>query len=174
MAADAMKIGPLQFEAATARHLREGQSARVLVEGHAIGTIGRLDESIAAAYRFRQPVYVAEVDFNALLEATESAVLYKPLARYPSIVRDASLLVERDVTLAELLSTIPARGSAYCRDAKLVDVYEGEGIPEGKRSVTLRMEYRAEERTLRDEEVDELHARIVGALEDKFGAQLRK
>jgi phenylalanyl-tRNA synthetase beta chain len=174
MAADAMKIGPLQFEAATVRHLREGQSARVLVEGRAIGTIGRLDESIAAAYRFRQPVYVAEVDFNALLEATESAVLYKPLARYPSIVRDVSLLVERDVTLAELLRTIPAQALAYCRDAKLVDVYEGEGIPEGKRSVTLRMEYRAEERTLRDEEVDELHARIVGALGEKFGAQLRK
>jgi phenylalanyl-tRNA synthetase beta chain len=173
-AADAMKIGPLEFEAARARHLREGQSARVLVEGQAIGTIGRLDEGLAAEHKFRQPVYVAEVDFNALLAARESAVLYKPLARYPSIVRDVSLLVNRSMTLAELLRTISKHGAEYCRDAKLVDVYEGEGVPEGKRSVTLRMQYRAEGRTLRDEEVDELHARIVNALEEKFDAKLRK
>jgi phenylalanyl-tRNA synthetase beta chain len=61
----------------------------------------------------------------------------------------------------------------YCRRAELVDVYEGAGVPEGKRSVTLRMEYRADERTLRDEEVDEMHARLVAALEEKFGAKLR-
>jgi phenylalanyl-tRNA synthetase beta chain len=173
-AADAMKIGPLRFEAVRARHLREGQSAHVLYEGEAIGAIGRLDETLAAAYRFRQPVYVAEVDFNALLEASESAVLYKPLSRYPSIVRDVSLLVNRNATLAEFLQTISEQGAESCREAKLVDVYEGEGIPEGKRSMTLRMEYRAEERTLRDEEADELHARIVRALEEKFGATLRK
>jgi phenylalanyl-tRNA synthetase beta chain len=173
-ASDAMKIGPLEFESVRARHLREGQSARVLVDGQAIGTIGRLDESIASAYRFRQPVYVAEVDLNALLEAREPAVLYKPLARYPSIVRDVSLLVESDVTLAELLRTIHAQGAEHGRDAKLVGVYEGEGVPEGQRSVTLRMEYRADERTLRDEEADELHARIVAALEEKFDAKLRK
>jgi phenylalanyl-tRNA synthetase beta chain len=173
LAADAMKIGPLRFESARAGHLREGQSARVLVEGQAVGTIGRLDETIAAAYRFRQPVYVAEVDFDALLEAREPSVLYKPLARYPSIVRDVSLLIERDVTLSELLGAVSEQELEYCREAKLVGVYEGEGVPEGKRSVTLRLEYRAEERTLRDEEVDELHARIVGALEEKFGAQLR-
>jgi phenylalanyl-tRNA synthetase beta chain len=172
-AADAMKIGPLDFEAARARHLREGQSARVLVEGQAIGSIGRLDEGIAAEYKFRQPVYVAEVDFNALLAARESTVLYKPLARYPSIVRDVSLLVNRSVTLAELLGTVSEQGAEFCRDAKLADVYEGEGIPEGKRSVTLRVQYRAEGRTLRDEEVDELHARIVSALEEKFDAKLR-
>jgi phenylalanyl-tRNA synthetase beta chain len=72
-----------------------------------------------------------------------------------------------------LLSTISEQGSEYCRDAKLADVYEGEGVPEGKRSMTMRMEYRAEGRTLRDEEVDELHARIVAALEEKFDAKLR-
>jgi phenylalanyl-tRNA synthetase beta chain len=56
----------------------------------------------------------------------------------------------------------------------LVYVYEGERVPEGQRSVTLRIEYRADDRTLRDEEVDELHGRIVNTLEEKFGAQLKR
>jgi phenylalanyl-tRNA synthetase beta chain len=173
-AVEAMKIGPLKFEAGRARHLRDGQSARVLLDGRAIGTLGRLDEALSGEYKFRQPVYVAELDFSALLDAPERAVLYKPLARYPSIVRDVSLLVAREVTLANLLGALEAEAVEYCRDARLVDVYEGEGVPEGQRSVTLRLEYRADERTLRDEEVDELHGRLVAALGERYGAKLRQ
>jgi phenylalanyl-tRNA synthetase beta chain len=64
-------------------------------------------------------------------------------------------------------------GIAECRGVSLVDVYEGANVPEGKRSVTLRIEYRSDERTLRDEEADEMHARAVAALERAVGATLR-
>ncbi|HEX8921125.1 MAG TPA: hypothetical protein VF766_06585, partial [Pyrinomonadaceae bacterium] len=127
----------------------------------------------AAAYKFRQPVYLAEVDLSLLLSLQEVPVLYKPLPRFPSIVRDLSLLVERRVNFAEMLAAVADQKLEYCRDVKLVDVYEGAGVPEGKRSITLRIEYRADERTLRDEEVDEMHARLVAALREKFGAELR-
>jgi phenylalanyl-tRNA synthetase beta chain len=173
-AIEGMNLPPLRFEAARVKHLREGQAARITAgQGQAIGSIGRLDESVAALYKFRQPIYIAEVDLSALLEIEELPVLYTPLARYPSIVRDVSLLVGRRVTLGELLESIRSEGLEHCRDAALVDVYEGASLPEGKRSVTLRMEYRALERTLRDEEVDEMHGRLVQALEEKFGAQQR-
>jgi phenylalanyl-tRNA synthetase beta chain len=128
---------------------------------------------VAALYKFRQPVYVAEVDLSALLEMEEMPVLYRPLARYPAVVRDVSLLVGRRVTLAEMLDAVREERLENFRDAKLVDVYEGSNLPEGKRSVTLRIEYRADDRTLRDEEADETHARIVSVLEEKFSAQLR-
>jgi phenylalanyl-tRNA synthetase beta chain len=173
-AVDAMNLNPLRFEAARVKHLRDGQAARITsADGKDVGSIGRLDEAVAALYKFRQPVYVAEVDLSALLEMQERPVLYTPLARYPSVVRDVSLLVGRRATLAEMLDRIRDERLEHCRDAKLVDVYEGAPLPEGKRSVTLRLEYRASERTLRDEEVEEMHARIVQALEDKFGAQQR-
>lgn len=174
--AAAMNVESLRFEATLkARHLRAGQAAQILIDGRkAIGTLGRLDESVAALYKFRQPVYVAELDFGALLEAQESPVLYSPLGRYPSVVRDVSLLIERRVTLAEMLDLISAQKIDDWRSAKLVDVYEGKGVPETKRSVTLRIEYRADERTLRDEEVDQMHARIVSVLEESFGAELRQ
>jgi phenylalanyl-tRNA synthetase beta chain len=173
-AVEVMNLQPLRFKAAQVKHLRDGQAARVTTgDGQAIGSIGRLDEAVAALYKFRQPVYVAEVDLSALLELEEMPVLYTPLARYPSVVRDVSLLVGRRVTLAEMLERVREERLEHCRDAKLVDVYEGANLPEGKRSVTLRMEYRAGERTLRDEEVDEMHARLVRVLEETFGAQQR-
>ncbi|HYE65929.1 MAG TPA: phenylalanine--tRNA ligase subunit beta [Pyrinomonadaceae bacterium] len=173
-AADAMNISALRFEAAHVKHLREGQAARISVDGRKIiGTIGRLDDRVAARYKFRQPVYVAEVDFSALLQESEAVAQYKPLPRYPSVVRDVSLLVELHVTLAELLQAVFEQRLEYVRDAKLVDVYEGANVPEGKRSVTLRLEYRADERTLRDEEADLVHAQIVNTLKEKFDAQLR-
>src|SRR5205085_17172 len=173
-AVDAMNLRPLRFEAARVRHLREGQSARIMIdEGRAIGSIGRLDEAVASLYKFRQPIYVAEVDLSALLDAEERLVLYTPLARHPSVVRDVSLLVERRMSLAEMLEAVTAEQLENFRDAKLVDVYEGANLPEGKRSVTLRIEYRADDRTLRDEEVDALHVRLVQVLETNFGAQQR-
>ncbi|HEX8774591.1 MAG TPA: phenylalanine--tRNA ligase subunit beta [Pyrinomonadaceae bacterium] len=172
-AAEAMHAPGMEFTATSARHLRAGQAAQVSIEGHTIGTIGRLNESVAAAYKFRQPVYVAEVDYAALLRVGERSIVYTPLARFPSVVRDISLLVARDVTFEQLRQTVRRQQIRECREAKLVDVYEGESLPEGKRSVTLRLEYRSDERTLRDEEVDELHARVVGALEKSFDAKMR-
>jgi phenylalanyl-tRNA synthetase beta chain len=171
---DEMNLAPLRFRAAKVKHLRDGQAARIESEdGRALGSIGRLDDAAAALYKFRQPVYAAEVDLSALILMKERPVLYSPLARYPSVVRDVSLLVGRRVTLAEMLERIGREGVGNFRGAKLVDVYEGENLPEAKRSVTLRVEYRSDERTLRDEEVDEMHARIVQALEDEFKAQQR-
>ena len=174
MAVDAMNFLPLKFAEASARHLREGQAAAIsLNDGKRIGYIGRLSESLAADYKFRQPVYVTEIDLTSLLEAREATVLYTPLARYPSVTRDVSLLVARRTGFAELLAAVSEQQVEFCRDARLVGVYEGANLPEGKRSVTLRLEYRADEQTLRDEEVDEMHKGIVNALEEKFDAQQR-
>ncbi len=173
-AVEAMNLGPLRFEATHSKHLREGQAARIIDAGqNPIGSIGRLAESIAAIYKFRQPVYVAEVDLSALLNSPEAPVVYTPLARYPAVVRDLSVLVDRRVTFAEMRRAVFEQRLENCRDVALVEVYEGANVPEGKRSVTLRIEYRADERTLRDEEVDEVHRRIVGALKEEFGAELR-
>ncbi|HEY0173055.1 MAG TPA: phenylalanine--tRNA ligase subunit beta [Pyrinomonadaceae bacterium] len=172
-AADAMRVGGLGFAPATVRHLREGQAARVTLNGVEVGSIGRLSEELAARYKFRQPVYVAEVSLTALLGSGERPARYAPLPRYPGVARDISLVAERRVTYGELRGAALALGLEECRGVELVDVYEGANLPEGKRSLTLRVEYRADDRTLRDEEVDAMHARVVAALESGFGAQLR-
>jgi phenylalanyl-tRNA synthetase beta chain len=172
-ASDAMRVGGLEFESASVRHLREGQSARITLKGAEVGTLGRLSEDVASLHKFRQPVYVAEVSLTALLASVEELSRYTPLPRFPSVVRDVSLLADRRAGYGEMRRKVLALGIEECRGVSLVDVYEGGNVPEGKRSVTLRVEYRSDERTLRDEEADEMHARVVAALEDEFGAQLR-
>lgn len=172
-AVEAMNLPPLAFDAANVKHLRPGQSANLSVNGNPVGSLGRLAEGIAGEFKFRQPVFVAEVDLTSLLRMTERPVLYAPLPRFPSIVRDVSLLVDRHVSVAELIGTARNRSGDYFSAADFVGTYEGEGIPDNKRSVTLRFEYRAEDRTLRDEEIDEAHWKIVKALQEVFAAEIR-
>src|ERR1051325_5636165 len=102
-AVDWMNLSPLTYAQASVGHLRAGQSAQIKSgDGTAIGTIGRLAESIATSYKFRQPVYVLELDLSALLAGPAKLIQYSPLPRYPSVTRDISLLVNRDVTLDEI------------------------------------------------------------------------
>ncbi len=169
----ATKLGPLSFSKGGARHLREGQAATIsLPDGTAIGSLGRLAEAIAAPYKFRQPVYLAEIDLTALLESEPRPTQYTPLPRYPAVVRDVTLLVNRDVNFAELVQAADAEGIADYRGARLVGTYEGEKIPESKRSITLRIEYRSDEGTLRDEDVEERQRGLIDSLLKQFSAQL--
>jgi phenylalanyl-tRNA synthetase beta chain len=172
-ASSALKLPAFDYQAASVKHLRPGQAAAVSVNGQQIGSLGRLAEAVAVSYKFRQPVFVAEIDLTTLLGIEELPVLYSPLPRFPSIVRDVSLLLDRKVTVAELLRAANEQEVENSAGAMFVGVYEGEGIAEGKRSITLRFEYRAADRTLRDEEVDELHWPLVKALQEKFNAEVR-
>jgi phenylalanyl-tRNA synthetase beta chain len=173
-AVDWMNLSPLTFAQASAQHLRVGQSAQIKSgDGTSIGTIGRLNESIAASYKFRQPVYVLELDLSALLSGPAKLIQYSPLPRYPSVTRDISLLVNRNVNLDEIFAAVNNQQVGDCRSVKLVGTFEGGNIPPSKRSVTLRLEYRSDERTLRDEEVEEYHSRLTSRLLDTFGAQQR-
>jgi phenylalanyl-tRNA synthetase beta chain len=169
----AMKLQSLAFSKAAVKHLREGQAAVIsLSDGTAIGTMGRLAEGIASNYKFRQPVYVAELDLTALLVSSEQPIQYAPLHRYPSVTRDVTLLIDREVSFAELVQFITDEATEDCTGVKLVGVYEGPNIPATQRSITLRMEYRSDERTLRDDEVEAQHRVLLDATLAQFKAAL--
>ena len=171
---DWMNIHSLVFTPASARHLRAGQGALINTsDGKPLGTIGRLAETVAASYKFRQPVYVLELDLSALLSGPVKVIQYSPLPRYPSVMRDISLLVDRSVALDQIFAAVNKQQVADCRSVKLVGTFEGGNIPPAKRSVTLRLEYRSDERTLRDEEVEEYHSRLTSALLETFAAEQR-
>jgi phenylalanyl-tRNA synthetase beta chain len=173
-AVDWMNVAPLGFTPTSARHLRAGQSALISTgDGKPLGTIGRLAETVAASYKFRQPVYVLELDLAALLSSPAKTIQYSPLPKYPSVVRDISLLVDRTVAFDEILTIIKKQQVADCRSVKLVGTFEGGNIQASKRSVTLRLEYRSDDRTLRDEEVEEYHSRLTSALLETFAAEQR-
>ena len=173
-AVDWMNLSPLSFTQTSARHLRAGQTATMkLGDGTEIGTIGRLAESLAVSYKFRQPIFLLELDLSALLRGPAKLIQYSPLPRYPSVTRDISLLVDRNVPLEGIFNVVSAQNVPDCRSVKLVGTFEGGNIPSSKRSVTLRLEYRSDERTLRDEEVEERHSRLTRILLEAFAAEQR-
>ena len=172
-AVNSLNLAPLDFQPKTVSHLRNGQAAEISLNGKAVGTIGRISDEIAATYKFRQPIYVAEVDLQTLLEAERQFVAYHPLPVYPLVARDVSLLVKRGVSFAEISRLIAAQNFQLLRSVDFVDVYEGKGVADDERSLTVRLAYRSDERTLLEEEVETVHAQILQNLETNLGAKQR-
>lgn len=163
----------LEFVAREIKHLRKGQSAEIRLGGSPVGTIGRLNDEISSFYKFRQPVFVAEVDLQKILEAKQTAITYRPLPVLPSVIRDVSLLVKRSTSFAEIAAAIEKSDSDILQNVEFVDVYEGKGMADDERSLTLRLVYRDDKETLRDEDVDKAHSLILKDLEAATGAKSR-
>ncbi len=172
-ALDAVGFESVEFRNADVKHLRSGQTAAIYIDGGCIGTIGRLNEEISAEYKFKQPVFLAEVDLDAVFSRNTSPILYRPLPKYPSIIRDVSLLVERTTTFEDIRAAVIDNGAEICRNVGFVDIFEGKGIEESKRSLTIRLEYRSGERTLVDDEVTTVHESILQSLRKTLGAEQR-
>lgn len=173
MAMDAINLPSLNYKPKEIKHLRKGQAAEISFNGKAVGSIGRINDEIAANYKFRQPVYVAEIDLQTLLAEKQNAVFYKPLSKFPAITRDVSFLVKRTTSFAQIIETVNNQGFELCKKVSFVDVYEGNGMPDDERSITIRLEYRSDERTLIESEVEEIHGKILSAIEANLGAKQR-
>ncbi len=169
----AIGIAEPVFLSANIGHLRPGQTAAVEVTGKSVGSVGRLSDQIAATYKFRQPVYVAELNLQTLLSGKGSPIRYRPLAKYPAIVRDVSFIAKRSVEFASIVEAIRKQGYYLCRNIVFIDIYEGEGLADVERSLTVRLEYRSDEQTLREDEVEDIHAKIVGGVERELDVKVR-
>ena len=172
-ALDAAGVSGVEVTTEDVKHLRNGQAAAVLLNGKNVGFLGRLSDEIAASYKFRQPVFVAEVDLQTLLAANTMPVVYRPLPKYPAIVRDVSLLARRNISFGEIHDAIVDQGVELLRKVEFVDVYEGKGMADDERSITIRLTYRNDERTLVEQEVDELHQQIIARLESEIAVKQR-
>ncbi len=154
-------------------HLRPGQSADIKVGGETVGYLGRLSDEISATNKFRQPVFVAEVNLDLILDADVKTVVYKPLPKFPGISRDVSFIVKRNDVYSDLVAELETLKGGHFRDVKFVDIYEGAGIAEDERSLTVRLEYRSDDRTLTEAEVEALHDQIVKTIGEKLGIHPR-
>lgn len=172
-ALEAVGFPAVEFRAADAKHLRSGQSAGIFIDGGLIGHIGRLSEEISAGYKFRAPVYVAEIDLESVLTRNVTGVFYRPLPKYPAVIRDVSFLVGRETTFDDIREAVIDQGFEICRNVGFVDIFEGKNVEEGKRSLTVRLEYRSDERTLIEDEVAAAHGQILETLGNTLGIVTR-
>lgn len=172
-ALEAIGFDSVEFRSADVKHLRAGQTAAVYIDGGCIGTLGRLNEEISTQHKFKQPVFLAEIDLDAVFSRNTHPVLYRPLPKYPSIIRDVSLLVDRATTFEDVRSAVIDHGAEICRNVGYVAEFEGKGVEDGKRSLTIRLEYRSDERTLVDEEVTAVHDSILESLSNTLKVEPR-
>jgi phenylalanyl-tRNA synthetase beta chain len=157
----------------TINYLHPGRAARLFWKGEAIGQIGQTHPRVAAEYKFKQPVFVAELNFGQMLLADRMEVRYHPLPKYPTVVRDLALLIDIGVSFAAIEEAIHGLKIPELVSVRLFDLYVGKELPQGKRSIALSLRYRAADRTLIDEEVNARHERVVHTLTERFGAEVR-
>lgn len=151
-----------------------GRCANILYGDHILGVLGEIHPDVAENYDMDERTYIAELDFNILLQITRLDRLYKPLPKYPAITRDMALVLEDHIYVKQIEDIIWSNGGTTLESVKLFDVYKGKQIQEGYKSVAYSLTYRAADRTLIDEEVNQIHDKIVSALEKELKAQLRK
>jgi phenylalanyl-tRNA synthetase beta chain len=162
----------VEFIAASHKALHPGQSARILVNGEEAGWIGVLHPRLADALDLSVDVILFELSLKAFLEA--KAPTYTPISKYPQIRRDLSLLVDNQVTAVDIEKAIKEVVSAdLLKRFDVFDVYTGESIPSGKKSLAIALTLQADHRTLVDEEINTIISAIMKKLDDKFAIVLR-
>lgn len=150
-----------------------GRCARVLIDGNEVGIIGEIHPEVMESYDIEVRTYLGELNFTDLIAYSNLEKKYQPLPKYPAMTRDMAILVKDEVTNGQIMKLITTQGKAMLESVKLFDVYKGKQIEDGYKSMAYALIFRAEDRTLTDEEVGKVFQRISNALETELEAKLR-
>ena len=170
------RIGIFRYEFTACREdfsFHPGRCARIWVRGKQIGTLGQIHPEAAANFKIGTEVYCAVLDFETLLENADEKKHYCPLPKFPATGRDIAVILDKEINVGEIERIIEAQKSRILREYKLFDVYEGDQVSEGKKSVAYSLTFRADDRTLTDAEVNQVVDGIVDELKEKLHAELR-
>ena len=150
-----------------------GRCANIMVGDRVLGTLGELHPMVSEEYGFSKRCYCAEIDFEMIIELTKLDVLYKPLPKYPSIIRDFAFVLKEEIYVKEIENIIRRLGGDILESFKLFDVYKGDQVEEGHKSVAYTLTYRHKERTLTDDDVNKINDKILSAIKEELGGVLR-
>ncbi|ONI40658.1 phenylalanine--tRNA ligase subunit beta [Candidatus Epulonipiscium fishelsonii] len=169
-----LKITSQEYLPSTNLHfMHSGRCASVKIDQNYIGFLGEVHPRVLKNYGIGVRAYVMEIDIDALVENTKTEVTFKPTPKFPSISRDIAMLVMDNILVGDIEKLIQKRGGQFLESIELFDVYKGQQIEEDHKSVAYNLVFRSNEKTLTDEEVQEVMAKIVNGLETSFGAKLR-
>ena len=150
-----------------------GRCAKVTVGGVEVGYMGQVHPTVAKNFGIDTEIYCVEISFTKLLGVQLPDATYAPLPKYPGVNRDISVICDETLTVGEAEAVITAAAGKLLRNVKLFDVYRGTGVPEGKKSLAFSLELRADDRTLTDADSEGVMTKVLAALAEKCGANLR-
>jgi phenylalanyl-tRNA synthetase beta chain len=164
-------ISNVTFIKGTHSALHSGQSAILMRGKEKIGVMGALHPKIAQALDLTGHIYLFELNLNTLLN--KSPPIFAPLSKFPSLRRDVAVVVSQEVAAADILAIVRQNAGEWLVDLGLFDVYQGKGVPEGKKSLAMGLTFQAFSRNLTDADIDAALAQVLVALEQDAQAVLR-
>lgn len=159
------------FAEGSDQSLCRGRQAAIIVAGDKLGVVGELHRKVLDAFEIAEPVYLFEISLTALLPFTIGYKMFQPTPRFPAIVRDMALIVDSGVSYQRVLDIIT--GFPLVNQVTLFDVYVGDQVSRGKKSLAYRITFQSPAHTLTDEGVNEVQQQILDKLSSQLGATLR-
>jgi phenylalanyl-tRNA synthetase beta chain len=167
-------VSDVTFEPTTGiPYLHPGKAAEIRAQGKVVGGFGELHPSAKEQYEFGQPaVLVAEMDVEGLRN-TAPQYQIRPVPSFPPVLEDIAIIVDESVAAARVESLIREAGGAELTDVHLFDIYRGEQVGAGKKSMAYSLTYQAQDKTMTDAEAAAIRIRVVKRLQQELGASLR-
>ncbi|MBQ6706443.1 MAG: phenylalanine--tRNA ligase subunit beta [Clostridia bacterium] len=160
------------YTASNEPYLHPGRQAEAYIGDKKVAVFGELHPDVSAAYDLGTRVYTAEIELNTLFDVEAKPVLYRALPRFPAVERDLALLCDADLPVAEIEEVIRKAGGKLLETVALFDVYQGNQIEKGKKSVAFNLLFRSSEETLSDTQIEPAMQKIIKKLHEK-GCDLR-
>ena len=170
---EALAIATVAFESGDVPGWRSGHAAWIVVDGTRVGAVGELDPSVVSAAGLSGPVVAFTADVDALVAAPRRDRTYVAPSPYPPASIDLAFVVPEGVTSGAIIATIAAAAPDVLEDARVFDEFRRDELGPGRRSVAVRLRFRAPDRTLTDAEVGELRERCIDAVTSRHRAELR-
>ena len=161
------------IEAAGDGYYHPGRRAVMTADGVRIAALGEIHPDVAEAFDISRRVYVAEIDLDALMPMEKDFYGVKPLPKFPAVTRDIAVVVAEKVGAGSMMDLIRKTAQKTLEDVKLFDIYRGDKLGLGVKSVAYSITLRAPDRTLTDEEINATMEKVLKALNQQFGAELR-
>jgi len=148
-------------------------AASVSARGLTLGHLGKLGNRVADAFSLKAVPYIFELDLEALLAARSETRTFQALPRFPAVGRDQALVLERTVNAGQIIDYISGLNENLLAEVSVFDYYEGRQLKQGLKSLAFRFLYRSPDRTMTDEEVNEIHQNIIDKVLKTFKAEIR-
>jgi phenylalanyl-tRNA synthetase beta chain len=171
-----LMINEYSFFPSSEPFLHKGQAADVHISGSYLGYLGVLGPDIVERLDLKKQkpeIVVFELNLDLLLASIPDSIKYSQIPKYPCVERDIAVVIDENISAAEIKEIIMAFPSGLIEDVSIFDFYKGSNIPEGKKSLAFNIIYRSKDKTLRDDEVEEFHNSLVDYILEKTGGELR-
>lgn len=166
----------IEFEVKPAEisYMHPYRTAEIVSSGEIIGYLGEISPETANNYEISKKTYFAEIYYEKIKSMIDTMKKFKPIPKFPCIVRDIAVLVENDTVCGDMLSVIKQNASKLCVNVELFDIYTGKQVTDGFKSMAFKISFQSQEKTLTDKDVDKCIMRVLNVLQTTFGAKLRE